>query len=300
TKGYGEHRGIFDLDLEVQQGEVFGFLGPNGAGKSTTIRLLLDLIRPDRGRAWLLGLDSRRDSTIVHRQIGYLPGELALDSRLSGRQLLTYFANLRGGVDWREVAALAGRLDLDLDRRFGEYSRGNKQKVGLIQSFMHRPRLLILDEPTGGLDPLNQEAVFELVREVRAEGRSVFFSSHILSEVEALCERIAFIRAGRLIRVAPVHELTGIRTYEVEATCAVPLPADLLQRLPSVSGVQIDGAVVRCSIQGDMSPLISVLTPYHVQRLLSHEPSLSEVFLGLYEGDQATDSALNDATTSRA
>jgi ABC-2 type transport system ATP-binding protein len=242
TKSYGERRGVFDLDLEVHQGEVFGFLGPNGAGKTTTIRLLLDLIRPDRGRAWVLGLDSRRDAVAVHRLVGYLPGELALDRHLTGRQLLTYFAHLRGGVDWAYVAMLSQRLDLDLDRRFGEYSRGNKQKVGLVQAFMHRPRLLILDEPTSGLDPLNQEAVFELVRDVRADGRTVFFSSHILGEVEALCERVGFIREGRLFRVGPVHELAGIRAYAVEAECAVPPSAELLAAVPGVSAARRSAA----------------------------------------------------------
>jgi ABC-2 type transport system ATP-binding protein len=284
TKRYGERRGVFDLDLTVARGEVFGFLGPNGAGKTTTIRLLMDLIRPDAGRAEVLGLDARADAVAVHRRTGYLPGE-PLDPHLTGRQLLTYLANLRGGVDWGFVERLAGRLELSLDRPFGQYSRGNKQKVGLVQAFMHRPELLILDEPTGGLDPLNQETVLDLVREARDRGATVFFSSHVLSEVEALCERVGFIRDGVLVQVAPVHELPGMRVLAVEAECATPPPVETIAALPGVAQVTVEGATLRCTVRGDMEPLLRALLPCHVHRLVSREPSLTEVFLHLYEGD---------------
>ncbi len=283
TKSYGERRGVFDLDLEVRQGEIFGFLGPNGAGKTVTIRLLLDLLRPQSGRAEVFGLDSRREAVAVHRLVGYLPGELALEPRLTGRQLLTYLGNLRGGVEWSVVEHLARRLELNLDQRFGEYSRGNKQKVGLVQAFMHKPQLLILDEPTGGPDPLHQETVMELVREARAEqGSTVFFSSHILSEVQSLCERVGFIREGRLVEFAAVDALLGMNTYTVEAELGEPVSPDELSSIAGVSNVKVDGRSVSCLIRGDMAPLVQALAPLQPHRLVSREPSLSEVFLHLY------------------
>ncbi|MBN9492569.1 ABC transporter ATP-binding protein [bacterium] len=283
TKSYGERRGVFDLDLEVRQGEIFGFLGPNGAGKTVTIRVLLDLIRPQRGRAEVFGLDSRRDAVAIHRAVGYLPGELALEPRLTGRQILTYLGNLRGGVEWSFVEQLAGRLELNLEQRFGEYSRGNKQKVGLVQAFMHRPRLLVLDEPTGGLDPLHQETVMELVREARDEGGStVFFSSHILSEVQSLCERVGFIREGRLAQLGPVDELPGMNSYTVEAELGRPVPPETIFSIEGVSNVKVEGSSVSCTLRGDMAPLIQALSPYEPHRLVSREPSLSELFLHLY------------------
>jgi ABC-2 type transport system ATP-binding protein len=190
TKLYGRKRGITDLSFEVAEGEVFGFLGPNGAGKTTTMRLLMALLYPNAGSAHIAGLDCWRRSVDVRKVVGYLPGELALDPNLTGGQILAYFANLRGGVDRAYLDALISRLDLDPTRRFRHYSRGNKQKVGLLQAFMHRPRLLILDEPTSGLDPLNQHEFERMVAEVRADGRTVFLSSHILSEVESVCDRV--------------------------------------------------------------------------------------------------------------
>lgn len=283
TKSYGERRGVFDLDLEVRQGEIFGFLGPNGAGKTVTIRLLLDLIRPHGGRAEVFGLDSRRDAVAIHRQVGYLPGELAMEPRLTGRQILTYLANLRGGVEWPFVEQLADRLELNLEQRFGEYSRGNKQKVGLVQAFMHRPPLLVLDEPTSGLDPLHQETVTELVREARDEaGSTVFFSTHILSEVQSLCERVGFIREGRLVQLGPIDELPGMNSYTVEAELGGPLPLETISSIEGVSNVKVDGSSVSCTVRGDMAPLIQALAPYEPHRLVSREPSLSEVFLHLY------------------
>src|SRR6266567_5479094 len=175
TKRYGERRGVFDLDLQVEHGEIFGFIGPNGAGKSTTLKLLMGLVRPDRGEGCILGRDAQREAARAHLDVGYLPGEFGLDPRLTGRQLLTYLGNLRGGVDATAVQQFSERLGLELDRPFGEYSRGNKQKVGLVQAFMHRPRVLILDEPTDGLDPLNQATVSEMVQEAAAAGATVFF-----------------------------------------------------------------------------------------------------------------------------
>ncbi len=288
TKSYGERRGVFDLELQVSQGEIYGFLGPNGAGKSTAIRLLLDLIRPESGRALVFGHDCRRDAVEVHRLTGYLPGEFALDPKLSGRQLLTYLANLRGGVEWAFVESIAKRLELSLDRPFGQYSRGNKQKVGLAQAFMHRPPLLILDEPTGGLDPLNQETVLDLVREARDGGATVFFSSHILSEVEEVCDRLGFIRDGRLLRSGPVHEVTRAKGHAIEAECANLPEAAAFASLPGVSNVQVAERKVTFHVQGDMRASLAVLARFEPVELISREPSLSEIFVGLYEEGEAS------------
>ena len=206
TKAYGEHRGITELDLEVAEGEIFGFLGPNGAGKTTTMRVLLDLIRPTSGRAEVFGIETTADPVAIHRRVGYLPGEFDLYDRLTGGQTITYFGNLRGGIDRAYVDGLIERLDLDPSRRFKEYSRGNKQKVGLIVALQHKPDLLILDEPTAGLDPLVQQTFFGLVREAREEGRSIFLSSHIIDEVDRTCDRVAIIREGRLVQVDRIEE----------------------------------------------------------------------------------------------
>src|SRR5579872_3037078 len=196
-------------------GDVFGFLGPNGAGKTTTIRLLMALLRADAGAARIAGLDCWKQSVAIKRLVGYLPGELSLDPGMTGGQLLEYFGHLRGGVDQAYLRQLIGRLDVDPGRKFRQYSSGNKRKIGIIQAFMHRPRLLILDEPTNGLDPLNQQEFDHMIKEVRDEGRTVFLSSHILTEVEQTCTRVAIIREGRLVRVGGVAELKDIKRHEV-------------------------------------------------------------------------------------
>ena len=202
AKDYGLGRGLFDLDLQVGAQEVFGYLGPNGAGKTTTIRLLMGMIRPSSGSAYIFGLDCRRDSVAVKRKVGYLPGDIPQFGSLRGGEVVAYLAGMRGGVDRKNVRSIAERFDLDLGRRFREYSSGNKQKLGILLAFMHRPDLLILDEPTRGLDPLNQQQFYALLREARDGGATVFLSSHILSEVENVCDRVGIIRAGRLVRVA--------------------------------------------------------------------------------------------------
>src|SRR5690348_10997388 len=239
TKSYGPHRGIIDVDLAVEQGEVFGFLGPNGAGKTTTIRLLLDLIRPTRGSARVFGLDATRDAVAIHKRVGYLPGEFTLYDRLTGGQTLEYFANLHGGVERDYQRSLVERLDLDPSRRFREYSKGNKQKVGLVAALQHRPELLVLDEPTSGLDPLVQQAFFQILREAVAEGRTVFLSSHVLSEAEKTCDRVALIRDGRLVRVARVDALRDLAVHEVELRFAEPVPAVEFEQLAGVSNVVV-------------------------------------------------------------
>jgi len=215
TKSYGKQRGIIEVDLAVGQGEVFGFLGPNGAGKTTTIRTLLDLIRPTSGRARVFGIESSADPVAIHRRIGYLPGEFALYDRLTGSQHLEYFANLRGGVDRTYQASLIERFDLDPSRRFKEYSKGNKQKVGVIIALQHRPELLLLDEPTSGLDPLVQQTFFATLRETVQSGATVFLSSHILSEVEKSADRVAIIRDGRIVKTDTVEGLRDLAHHQV-------------------------------------------------------------------------------------
>src|SRR5438128_6409088 len=238
TKSYGGKRGIVDVSLDVAEGEVFGFLGPNGAGKTTTIRLLMALLHADAGTARIAGLDCWQQSVEIKRLIGYLPGEPSLDPNLTGGQLLEYFGHLRGGVDQAYLKQLIKRLDLDPSRKFRHYSTGNKRKVVLIQAFMHRPRLLILDEPTSGLDPLNQQEFDRMVREARDEGRTVFLSSHVLSEVEQLCSQVGIIREGRLVRVGGIADVKDIKRYEMAITFADAIPSETFMRLDGVVNVK--------------------------------------------------------------
>ncbi len=284
TKDYGSQRGLFDLDLEVEPGQVFGFLGPNGAGKTTTIRLLLDLIRPDRGSASIFGLDCRAESVAVKRRIGYLPGELPDYPTFTGAEVVELLANLRGGVDAGQIRTLAERFQLDLSHKYREYSHGNKQKVAVVQAFMHRPALLVLDEPTTGLDPLNQQEFYRLLREVRAEGRTVFLSSHVLSEVEHVCDQVALIRQGRLIRTGPLDEVRDLRIHRVEVTFEGPLSGEDVARLPGVSNVELQDGRLRCTVRGPFAPLLAVLATTTVRDFSSHEPSLEDVFLTYYGG----------------
>jgi ABC-type multidrug transport system ATPase subunit len=287
TKSYGRKRGVIDLSFDVADGEFFGFLGPNGAGKTTTIRLLMGLLFANSGEARIAGLNCWRQSVQVKRLVGYLPGELALDPDLTGGQILAYFANLRGGVDKTYLEGLVARLGLDTSRRFRHYSHGNKQKVGLIQAFMHRPRLLMLDEPTSGLDPLNQHEFGRMVAEVRAEGRTVFLSSHILSEVESMCDRVGIIREGRLVRVGGVVELKDIKRHEVELTFAGPPPADAFRGLAGLERVQVlpDGRTLHLTLQGGIDAVVKTAAQYPLVNFVSREPSLEDIFLRYYQGD---------------
>ncbi|HVH63957.1 MAG TPA: ABC transporter ATP-binding protein [Candidatus Dormibacteraeota bacterium] len=289
TKSYGGKRGIIDVTFEVREGEVFGFLGPNGAGKTTTIRILMALLRTDSGKATIAGLDCWEKSVEIKRLIGYVPGEPALDPNLTGGQLLEYFAHLRGGVDQAYLKSLIKRFDLDATRKFRQYSTGNKRKVVLIQAFMHRPRVLILDEPTSGLDPLNQQQFDDLVREARDEGRTVFLSSHVLSEVEKLCNRVGIIREGRLVRVGGVAELRDIKRYEITIHFAESVPVDTFRAIDGVAEVEsLDGGrAVRITMQGPADAVVKTAARYSVISLNSYEPSLEDVFLRYYEKDGA-------------
>jgi ABC-2 type transport system ATP-binding protein len=290
TKSYGSHRGIVDVDLEVQKGEVFGFLGPNGAGKTTTIRTLLDLIRPTGGKAYVFDIESSVDPVAIHRRIGYLPGEFALYDRLTGGQTLDYFANLRGGVDRVYQARLVERFDLDTSRHFKEYSKGNKQKVGLVAALQHRPELLLLDEPTSGLDPLVQQTFFTVMREAVADGGTVFLSSHILSEAEKACDRVAIIRDGRLVRVDRVDALRDLAHHQVELRFSGPVPAAAFENLPGVSDVVATDHVLRLRVFGAITPVVRAAAKYELLDFVSREPSLEETFLAEYS-EPAADAA---------
>ena len=282
TKSYGSHRGITELDLDVQEGEIFGFLGPNGAGKTTTMRVLLDLIRPTSGRAEVFGLDTTADAVAIHRRIGYLPGEFDLYDRLTGAQTIEYFANLRGGVDAGYVAELIERLDLDPSRRFKEYSRGNKQKVGLVVALQHRPDLLILDEPTAGLDPLVQQTFFAIVREARSEGRTVFLSSHIIDEVDRTCDRVAIIREGRLVQVDSIEAIRRLAFHHVEVVFATPVAPAIFESIDGVSAVEADGNAIKMRVNGPIGSVIAAAAPHGLLDVVSREPNLEDVFLAQY------------------
>jgi beta-exotoxin I transport system ATP-binding protein len=287
TKFYGKARGVIDVDFSVEQGEVLGFLGPNGAGKTTTIRLLLDLIRPSAGRVNVFGLDAQQKGVEIRRRLGYLPGDLRLYERMTGRDLLTYFAHLRGLRGTAEADRVAERLDLDLGRRIKELSRGNRQKVGLVQAFMHDPDLLVLDEPTSGLDPLVQETFYELVAEATARGGTVFLSSHVLSEVQRVADRVALIREGRLQLVDRVESIRARSFTRVEATFSEPPPPEAFAALPGVRELGRHGDVVRFAVEGEIDPLVKALAGFHVRALDVQEADLEDIFMALYRGDRA-------------
>jgi len=282
TKVYGKQRGITDICLDVHVGEVFGYLGPNGAGKTTTIRLLLDLIRPTRGQVQLFGADVSAVGAAIRRRISYLPGELALYDHLTVRQALDYFAHLRGGVDGRVIGTLAERLSLDLSRPIRALSKGNKQKVGIVQAFMSHPDLLILDEPTDGLDPLVQQEFLRMVREVRAEGRTVFLSSHVLAEVEHVADRVGIIRDGQLVMVEEVQALKERAVHRTEIRFTQPVRQDAFRGLTGVHDLTVDGPVLRCVVTGSMDALVKAAAHFEVERITSHEPDLEAIFLAYY------------------
>ena len=287
TKDYGRGNGLFGLDLEVERGEIFGFLGPNGAGKSTTMRLLLDLISPTNGSAELLGLDSHRESLQIRRRVGYLPGDFALYPKLTGAAMLDYLADLRGGVDRHLRDDLAERFGAQLDRPVHELSTGNRQKLGLIQAFMHEPELLVLDEPIAGLDPLVQQSFHALLADVASQGRTVFLSSHTLSEVERVANRVAILRRGRLVVVDSLEDLRAIaiRKLEIEFAGAAPEIANLRQ-LPGVQQVTIEGAHFIVAYEGSVDALIKAIAAYEVRSIHSRDDDLEEIFLGYYRGDE--------------
>jgi ABC-2 type transport system ATP-binding protein len=288
TKSYGHVRALRGVDLEVWRGEIFGFLGPNGAGKTTTIRCLLDLIRPDGGTARVLSLDPQADPVAVQARTGYLPGELRLNDNLTAERQLRFFGDMRGGIaDWGFVRQLAARLDLDLDRPIKNLSKGNKLKVGILQALMHRPELLMLDEPTSGLDPLMQREVLGLIQQARQDGATVFFSSHIMSEVQAVADRVAMIRQGKIVEVAETRSLINRALRHTTIQFREPVDYDALARLPGITILsRDDGASVTLQVEGDMDGLIKALGSFPVRELETTRPSLEEVFLAYYKTNE--------------
>jgi ABC-2 type transport system ATP-binding protein len=285
TKDFGAGRGLFGLDLEIHQGEVFGFLGPNGAGKSTTLRMLLDLIRPTAGSAQVLGLDAIADSLAIRRRVGFLPGDLALYPKLTGRVVLDYFARLRGGVDPRMRDSLVERFDADLDRPVHQLSTGNRQKLGLVQAFMHEPELLILDEPIAGLDPLVQRSFHALLAEVSAEGRTVFLSSHTLSEVERVTHRLAILRQGRVVVVDSLENLRKVAVQRLEIEFTSPVPASEFQALPGVTDATAVGRIVTVSFAGSADAVVKAAAAHEVRAIRPGQEDLEEIFLRYYRAD---------------
>ena len=281
-KSYGKFEALRGIDLDVRPGEVYGFLGPNGAGKSTTIRVLLDEIRASAGSAQLFGLDSRRDAIEIHRRLGYLPSDLALYPRMTGRDSLKFYARLRGGVDQAYVDELAERFDATLDKRTGELSTGNRQKIGLIAAFMHKPELLIMDEPNAGLDPLVQHEFQSLVREVADEGRTVFLSSHTLSEVQRVADRVGIIRHGEMVAVEDIDDLRAVRkvTMLVEPK---PDPADFAA-VDGARDIVVNENHVHLSFDGELGSLLQAIgSKYRILDLSASDADLEEVFLAFYQ-----------------
>ena len=282
TVYYGKHRGIVDVNLTVEKGEIFGFLGPNGAGKTTTQRVLLDVIRPTSGEATIFGLDCQEESVEVQQRVGYLPGELALYGNMKARAFFEMYEYLRGDAAsrgyWRE---LAERLDLDTSRKIGEFSRGNKQKVGIVAAFMSRPDLLILDEPTGGLDPLVQQTVLEMVREVQADGRTVFFSSHILPEVQAVCDRVGIIRDGRLVETERVENLFARRMKRLSLTFPNTPPVGTFA-LDGVAELERAGQNVILEVRQNLPQVLAKAAEHNVSDIETHNVTLEEIFLAYY------------------
>ncbi len=294
SKTYGSgDKGTVALDklhLQVQPGEIFGYLGPNGAGKTTTIRLLLDLIRPSSGSATIFGMDVREQSVEIHRRIGFLPGELSLWQGRSGAQIIHYIASVRG--DAKGIAKyadeLAARLKLDTSKKVRDLSSGNKRKLGLVIAMMHAPDLLILDEPTGGLDPLVQQTFHEMMNEFRDKGKTVFLSSHVLSEVQAICDRVGILRDGELKAVQTVDVLTNVEFRWVHVQFRNGLPGDVarqLQDLPAISELVTDGNTAHMRLSGDFDPMLRIISAGYVEQMQIEEPSLEDIFLAYYSGE---------------
>jgi len=283
TVYYGKHRGIVDVDLSVEQGEVFGFLGPNGAGKTTTQRVLMDVIRPTAGTATVFGKDSQKDGVSIRKRIGYLPGELSLYPNMTGRNFLRMIGSLQEKeIEPEYRQELYQRLDLDANRKMKEYSQGNKQKIGIVAAFMGKPDLLVLDEPTSGLDPLVQQVVMDLVREAKNDGRTVFFSSHILPEVEAVCDRVGIIREGMLVKTERVETLTKRQFKRVHFEFQNLPPADVFA-FDGVTETGRDGQTVMLEVRGGFQRVLETAMPYGIEDIDTPPVTLEEIFLEFYD-----------------
>ena len=287
SKRFGKVEALADLSIDIGPGEVFGFLGPNGAGKTTMIRTILDEIRPTAGRAEILGMDTHTEPVPIRRLIGYLPGDLQMYPNLTGRDLITYFGNLRGGVDESEVQTIAERLGAELDRKIGDLSSGNRQKIGIIQAFMSSPDLLILDEPSTGLDPLVQREFQSMMREVAEQGRTVFLSSHTLSEVQRVADRVGIIRHGRLIALESVSDLRRKAIRRIELDFGSQPPVAQLGAVPGVRDVDVEGHRVTLSFEGEMSELLAVADGHDLRDVSTQDADLEEIFLAYYHDEAA-------------
>ena len=287
-KYYGSFKALHGVDLKVNRGEILGFLGPNGAGKTTTIRCMLDLIHPQGGTISVLGLNPQAEPEAIKARVGYLPGELHLDENMTAQQIFRYFNRLRGNrSNWDFIEELSDRLKLELKTPIKNFSHGNKQKVGVVQALMHRPELLLLDEPTGGLDPLMQQEVLRMLSETQDNGATVFFSSHIISEVQAVADRVAIIRAGKIVEVAETASLLNRSMRQVRIRFQQPTEAEELYKLPGVELVaKDDGLGVLLQVEGAMDPLIKTLAKYPVNDFETERTSLEEIFLAYYEGEE--------------
>ncbi|GCE05496.1 ABC transporter ATP-binding protein [Dictyobacter aurantiacus] len=291
SKTYGKQRGIHNVTFSIAEGEVFGFLGPNGAGKTTTIRTLMGFLKPTSGQALIGGLDCWSQATQIKRMVGYLPGEFSFDPNMTGAQILSYLGHLRGGVDQQYVKQLIERLDFDPAKRFHTYSRGNKQKIGLVQAFMHKPQLLILDEPTGGLDPLNQQEFNKMITEVSTAGQTVFLSSHILPEVEHTCTRVGIIREGELVRVSEVSTLKDLKQSNILIHFTAEPELAWFNGLPGVINVQREqhGHALLITVQGEQQAVIQAAAQHQAISMTTHEPGLEEIFLRFYQKETRPD-----------
>ena len=287
-KRYGTSGGfaLQDITLGVKGGEVYGFLGPNGAGKSTTIRLLMNFLRPTAGKASINGLDCQSDSVVLKRDVGYLSGDFAVYPKMTGQQYLDYMGALQPNTDRRYRDTLAKQFKADLRKPMGELSRGNRQKVGIIQAFMHKPSVLILDEPTSGLDPLMQEAFYTLIRDAKDRYAAIFVSSHILSEVQKVCDRIGIIRDGKLITEKNIGEMADYASQTFEITFKNKAPTAALKKIPDSKLVSSDGQQVRIHMYGSLTPLFTVLSKHEVASLDAQNLDLEEAFIELYAGHE--------------
>lgn len=286
-KNYGNVRALRGVDLEVRQGEIFGFLGPNGAGKTTTIRCMLDLIRPNGGTLRVMGYDPQEDPVSVRSLTGYLPGELSMESNLRVESQYRYLSDLRGNtIDWNFVRQLARRLELDLTLPIKNLSKGNKQKVGVVQALMSRPKLLLMDEPTSGLDPLMQQEVYRLLREAKADGTTTFFSSHIITEVEAIADRVAIIRKGVIVEEAEPSQLLSMEMRRIHVRFKEPVNPSLLDQVDGISLLsQRNGLFVTLQVEGEMDGIIKALAAFPVVDIDVDKPTLEEIFLAYYAAD---------------
>ena len=283
TKIYDKNvRALSEVNLSVNQGEVFGFLGPNGAGKSTTIRLLLGIIKPTTGLVHILGMNHLKNSIEIRKKIGYLPGEFSIYPNLTGCQILTFFSNIKNEYDEKYVNVLAEKLQIDLNQQFGTLSQGNKQKIGIIQAIMHKPELIILDEPTNGLDPLVRNKFYEIISDLKDKKRTIFFSSHNISEVEKLCDRIGIIREGKLITTEKISELKSkqIQIFEIEFSETKPQKKDFT--LPNIENIEVYDKTVKFTVIGNPTNIIKKVSEFEIKKLITHEPSLEGIFMTYY------------------